>query len=187
MKVCKILFLSLLVMACDSDDQATDVRYRQYTGNYKIVSFKSDIAVDLDHDGIASNELMDEIGTFDSRYDLKIRPNDNESSKIRLLDFSFPKTYLRFSPTFPEGRVSFLGYGFTTRYQFENSSFKLEDTSYVEHAYINNVEADKTVYLNSHLKILDPTHLTLTINKKFYDFSINEWIMLEIEVVYEKQ
>lgn len=35
--------------------------FQKYTGSYKIISYMSDVAVDLNNDKILSNELVDEI------------------------------------------------------------------------------------------------------------------------------
>lgn len=188
MRYYKLLFLLLITIGCESNDLNYDNQeFRKYTGDYIIVSFKSDIAVDLNKDNIISTELTNEINSFGSRYDLLIKPIHNESN-VKLLDFSFPKTYITFeSPGQPEGRVSFLGYGFLTSYQFKNGVFKLKDTTYIEHDYIDNIEADKVVNLNSNLIVVDSNNLKFKLKKEYYDFNTDDWIMLNIEVLYEKK
>lgn len=186
MRYYKLFFLLLIVLGCEDDDLNDDQEFRKYTGDYIIVSFKSDVAVDLNKDDIASYELTNEINTF-GYDDLRIRPNGNESGDKKLLNFLFPKTFITFkSPGQPEGRVEFLDYGFGTFYQFKDNIFKLKDTSYVEGAYIDNVEADKVVNLDRNLMVVDPDHLKFTIHKEYYDFITDDWIRLNIEVLYKK-
>lgn len=190
MKHYKLLFLLLIITACDSDD-FTNVEFRQYTGDYKITSFKSDLAVDLNNNNVTSNELISEIVPSNDLFtfrDLRISPNGNESNEKKLVSFAFPKTFITFkSPCCPEGRIrGFHGYGFLTTYEFENNTFILEDKSYIEYSYIDNMESNRTVHINGNLSIIDINNLKLTISKEFYDFNSNDWVMLNIEVKYEK-
>ncbi len=184
----KLFLLMLITIGCESNDLNYDSqKFRKYTGKYTIISFKSDIAVDLNKDNIISTELTNEINSFDYRYDLLIKPTNNKSN-VKLLGFSFPKTYITFeSPGQPEGSVQFLSYGFLTPYQFKDGIFKLKDTTYIEHAYIDKIEADKVVSLNSNLIVVDAHHLKLKLKKEYYDFNTADWIRLNIEVLYKKK
>lgn len=175
-----------MCFSCINDDPTDDL-YKQYSGNYKIVSFKSNVAVDLNKDNIASKELTEEIDSFDLN-DLEIRPKEYQSNPAKLISFFFPKTWITFQyPSSPEGSVEFIGYGFSTTYQYANNSFSLEDKSYIEESYIDNIKSDKNVIINSDLNIIDSNHLSLSMSKEYYDFNSNDWIMLDIEVVYERQ
>ncbi len=181
-----IILLVLVFTNCDNDDTLND-EYEQYTGNYKIISFKSNIAVDLNNDNITSEELTNEINSFDFN-DLEIRPNDYQSNSTKLISFFFPKTWITFQyPSKPEGSVEFLDYGFGTTYKYENNSFSLDDNNYIEQSYIDNIESNKSVTINSDLDVVDSTHLKISISKEYYDFITNNWIMLDIDVVYKKQ
>ena len=186
MKNFKLFFLLLLIISCNSDDISND-KFEQYTGHYKIVSFIADVAVDLNNDNITSTELTNEINSFDFN-DLEIRPHDNLSNETKLIYFFFPKTWITFQyNSEPNGFVEFIPYGFGTRYEFENNSFILKNNNYIELSYIDNVESNKTVSINSDLTIIDDMHLELSLNKEYYDFNNDEWIMLNIKVVYEKK
>ncbi|UZR99604.1 hypothetical protein [Chondrinema litorale] len=171
-----IIFITPFLVNCSNEDVIDN---EQYVGNYKIISFQSNIAVDLNKDGITSEELVNEINTFDFN-DLEIKPN--------LLSFFFPKTWITFQyPSSPEGSIEFIDYGFGTTYQYEKNSFSLNGKSYVEEAYIDNTQSNKTVMINSNLIIIDHNHLKISISKEYYDFNSNQWTLLDIDAIYGKQ
>lgn len=181
-----ITVLSLTFFSCDKDE-IQDNEYEQYVGNYKIISFKSNTAVDLNKDNNVSKELVNEIDSFELN-DLEIRPNEYQTSSAKLISFSFPKTWITFDyPSEPEGSVEFIGYGFSTIYEYINSSFSLKQNSYTEESYIDNIESNKNVTITSPLNVIDNNHLKMSIAKEYYDFNSNDWVMLDIEVLYEKQ
>ena len=186
LKLHLMILLTLMFLSCSNDDSIDEV-YKQYTGNYKIISFKSNVAVDLNDDNIASKELTEEINSFDLN-DLEIRPHEYQSNPVKSISFFFPKTWITFQyPNAPEGSVEFIGYGFLTTYEYVNNSFSLKDNSYIEESYIDNIKSDKNVAINSDLNVIDRNHLNISISKEYYDFNSNDWIMLDIEVIYEKQ
>lgn len=180
-----ILITFLMIIGCDDKDPIND-EFEQYTGNYKTISFKSNIAVDLNNDKVTSKELINEINSFDFN-DLEIRPHENQLNSTKLISFFFPKTWISFQyPGSPEGWVEFLDYGFSTTYQFKDNSFSLKENSFVEESYIDNVESNKEVKINSDLAVIDDKHLKISISKEYYDFNTNNWIMLDLEILYEK-
>lgn len=181
-----IILLTLFLWNC-GDSTDTDSQLDAYAGNYQIVSFRSDIPVDLNNDGITSQELVNEINSFSSN-DLEIRPTDLQSNPTQLALFFFPKTWITFDdPGSPEGHIEFLDYGFSTTYHFDNNAFYLEDKSYEEEALIDNIESHRAVTLTTDLHVIDGRHLGLSISKEYYDFNANEWVRLAINLIYEKQ
>jgi len=189
MKFVKAFFVILSVVSCSSDETITTEEFRAYTGNYNIVSFKANESVDLNNDGISSEELMNEIDSFNDYFsgDLYIRPDNNGYDDVQLISFTFPKTKITFeSLLHPEGDVSFIGFGNLSYYEFDSNTFILEERQYIEYAYIDNVEDNRTVYLESDLTVKDSNHLELKLRKEYYDFNDAQWKMLDIDVLYEK-
>lgn len=180
-----IILLALFLVACGDDP--LDQEFEQYTGQYTIVSYKSDIAVDLNNDKSSSNELTDEITSFNF-VDLEVRPLENSTNSAQLLSFFFPKTWL--SPDAETGGsedwANYISYGFGTTYHYENNSFVLKDKSYLEQGSNGREDVNRTVTINSDLEVVDSDHLKLLISKEYYDFKTGSWIMLDIEVVYER-
>ncbi|MEQ9218284.1 MAG: hypothetical protein RLO17_09595 [Cyclobacteriaceae bacterium] len=185
-KACLLILLTSIIFSCTEEDVPNNA-FKQYAGNYKSISFKSNVAVDLNNDGFASEQLTSEINSF-SYGDLEIRPHDYQLNDAKLVSFRLPKTWMTFEyPGSPDGSVQFIGYGFTTTYQFMNGAFVLAENSYLEKSYTDNIESNKNVTLNSELLIIDDNHLKISISKEYYDFNSSDWIMLDIEVVYERQ
>jgi hypothetical protein len=185
MKNLSFLFLILIVVAC-SDDNSPDKQIAQLSGSYAIVSFQSNIEVDLNNDGESSDELMGEINSFGLN-DLEIRPQGQQLNQTQLVSFFFPKTWITFQyPNEPDGYVEFIDYGFGTQYNLTGETLSLNDRQYIEESFIDNVESNREVRLTSDLRIIDANHLGLSLTKEFYDFNSNDWISLNIEIEYEK-
>lgn len=190
MKTNTLLVLLIIFFGCEENDNNSNPEFRNYTGTYDIVSFKSDIAVDLNNDNILSKELTNEIDSFGDYFfgDLYIRPDNDGFDDVKFISFTFPKTKISFKPLlYPEGDVSFIGFGHSCFYEFESGQFILEDKQYIEYAYIDNVESNRTVYLDSELIVKDSTHLELKLRKEFYDFDTTQWLMLNIDIQYKKR
>ena len=180
-----MILITSIFLNCSDDDVADNV-FKQYTGNYKIVSYRANLPVDLNNDGVTSVELTNEITSF-SFGELKVSPTEMQRNSAKLVSFLFPKTWITFQyPDSPEGSVQFLRYGFATFYEFTNNSFYLKDTSYVEDLNIDNVESDKLVILNGQIDVVDSNHLKMSISKEYYDFNTSGWIRLAIDVIFEK-
>lgn len=166
---CLVALLATVTFAsCSSDDTTVEEAMSAYAGKYQIVSFESDIAVDLNKDNVASYELVDEINSFQFN-DLEVRPHANQDNKAKLLSFGLPKMYMTFQFTsIPSGYAEFLSYGFGTMYEFDiaTNTFLMENHSYTEHAYIDNVESDREVTFTSDLVVVDATHLQTSIVPK---------------------
>ncbi|WP_156109116.1 hypothetical protein [Polaribacter sp. Hel1_85] len=173
-----ITLFTFMLFSCESDDNINN-EVELYTGRYKIISFKSNTEVDLNNDNISSEELTNEINSFDLN-DLEIKPN--------LISFFFPKTWISFQyPSSPEGSIEFIGYGFGTNFEYEDNLFSLKEKSYIEESYIDNVESNKNVTINCNLIVIDDNHIKTSISKEYYDFNSNNWVLLNIDVIYEKQ
>ncbi|SFU45664.1 hypothetical protein SAMN05216480_10455 [Pustulibacterium marinum] len=183
------LLATVAFTSCSSDDDAVEESISAYAGKYQIVSFESDIAVDLNKDNVASYELVDEINSFNFS-ELEVRPYGDIDNKAKLLCFGLPKMYMTFEyPSEPEGYAQFSSYGFVTMYEFDvaTNTFLMENHSYTEQAYIDNVESNREVTFTSDLVVVDATHLQTSIAKEYYDFITQEWVMLHINVLFEKQ
>ena len=184
----KLLVLIMIAISCSEDDNIniTNNEHEKYAGKYNIISFRSDIPVDLNNDGVTSYELTSEINSLGFS-DLEIRANRNNSEDFEnLLSFFFPKTWISFQTYNSKPYTQFIDYGFITYYSFKENTFKLKKTKYLEEAYIDNVESNKVVKLGNPIKVIDSNHLGFSLFKKFYDFKRGDWVDLNIEIIYEK-
>ena len=179
------LLLSTILMCC-SDDDSMDNNFAQYTGNYDLVSFRSDMAVNLNGDGTITKELLDEITTLGD-LDLEIRPTLSQTNQVKLISFFFPSSRVSFQyPGILEGSVEFFDYGFGTTYEFLDKNFHLMRYSYSEDLFVDNVQEKRSVFLDSHLSVKKNDQLGISISKEYYDFNTREWIRLNISVTYGK-
>jgi hypothetical protein len=131
------LILATLLLVSFSNDKETNVDpiIEKIVGNYAVVSFTSNIAVDLNNDDTVSTDLKNQIRNFNS-HDLTIRPNPFYLNDIPFISFSIPKTYIEFgSPSFPDGYSAFAKYRFSTYYTVQNNEIILEESSYIEYVY----------------------------------------------------
>jgi len=187
MNLAKLLILVLIFTSCRSDDPSSeDQLLAKYTGHYKITSFKSDVAVDLNDDQVSSQELLNEINGFDFQ-DLEIRPHQDTDNSTKFISLFLPATELTFQfPGHPQGFPRFLRYGFGTKYTFEGGKIKLEENTYIEKSRIDDEEHNRVVTLSEDIIFIDANHLRTSVTKEYYDFKEKCWKLLNIEIIFEK-
>lgn len=189
MKTPKILLAILLLYSCNESDSSENDS-NVFTGSYKIISYKSDVAVDLNNDKTTSNNLINEINdyNFNSHYALQVAPTKyTTNNQEKIVSLFLPKTEISFKNSLgTKPYVQFAQYGYLTSYKFENNKIYLKENKYVEKAYIDNIESNKNITLSNTIEIIDSIHLKASVQKEYYDFSTNSWKMLNIEIIYEK-
>lgn len=160
--------------ACDNDDTNTDLSL--ISGFYQVESMISKDSVDLNGDGEKSRDLKTEINDYfnDHDYDLEVRPNSTNDTEFKLISIYFPEPNLSFEfPSSPDGYVEFAKNSVGYQYEFNNNEFQLMPS---ENQFI---EVDS-------FELADDGRIQSTLTKSYYDFEIQDWRMLEIEVVYVK-
>ena len=189
MKILRLLLIFYILTGCTNDNENTVNNSSKYIGNYQIVSYKSDLEVDLNDDHIASSELMGEIDYYfiESLPDLEIKPNPEMQNNSKLISLFLPKTNITFQdPGKPQGNVLFSRYGFGTTFNFKNNNFVLNDDQYVELDYIDNVQSNRKTLIDSQINVIDETHLKMNISKEYYDFRTKKWSLLNIHIILKK-
>ncbi len=177
MKNLKYYFVFILLITLSSCNQNdTEIEESLITGFYKIETMSSDKLVDLNGDTQKSYDLKSEINDYfnDLAYDLEIRPNYTNDTKTKLISLYFPEPYLSYEyPSHPNGFVEYgkSGVGFT--YEFKDNRFLL-DGSNNEFVSIDKIE------------LLENGKISSMISKDYYDFSIQNWTNLKIEIMYSK-
>ncbi len=189
MKLINLLLLIFLLASCTKGNESAieNQELKKYTGFYEIVSFKSDIAVDLNNDGVSSEELLGEIDYFNFQ-DLEISPRNDTERPTKLASFFLPKTVLTLDcPGNAEGHATFIKYGFVTSYTLEEGRIKLTENTYLEETYLDNVKQERVVTIGNDITLVDAQHLKATVAKEYYDFKDKRWKLLHIDVLYEKR
>lgn len=59
-----ILIMAMAISACSSDDDSNDTNINQLEGNWKMTAFNTENAYDLNGDGTASRNIMDETNCY---------------------------------------------------------------------------------------------------------------------------
>ena len=170
-----LVFIMLIALSSCTQHDA-EIEESLITGFYKIETISSNKLVDLNGDSQKSYDLKSEINDYfnDLAYDLEIRPNYTNDTKTKLISLYFPEPYLTYEyPSHPNGFVEYgkSGVGFT--YEFKDNQFLL-DGSNKEFVTIEKIERLQNGTIKS------------IISKDYYDFSIENWTNLKIEIVYSK-
>ncbi len=174
------LFFTLIslgfIISCSSKNDES-IQELPFTGFYIINSLNSSEIVDLNGDGQLSDDLKTEIDFYFNNeiYDLEIRPNNTNDNQAKLISFSFPQPYLTFElPGSTNGYVEYARGGFVLSFDYQEEFILGDQSENMEIASISDLE------------LLTNGQIKATILKRYYDFAINDWRDLNIEIVYTK-
>lgn len=204
-----VSFIALLLMpaamlcfmtGCSKGDEwDTGMSLDDFQGRYEIISITSGQALDLNNDGIASNDLYSEYSSEFHWEDPAYLPEPfdftnpynfadfkrNDTYKMNHADFHFP--YQDFNegewvgPEIPPLRCYNWG--------LENMYYQLTDNDQVE---IVRPETDSTKPINdmgfiSSIKRLTKDVFQAEMTLEIYDFKQQKWIITPVRVVYERR
>ena len=169
-----VFILLITLSSCNQND--TEIEESLITGFYKIETMSSNKLVDLNGDSQKSYDLKSEINDYfnELAYDLEIRPNYTNDTKTKLISLYFPEPYLSYEyPSHPNEYVDYGKNGVGFNYEIKDNLFLLAES--------NNefVTVDK-------IEILENGKIKSMISKDYYDFSIQNWTNLKIEILYSK-
>ncbi|SNR16747.1 hypothetical protein [Tenacibaculum jejuense] len=166
--------LALILLYSCSEDENQNFSFQ---GHYEISQMTSDTSVDLNEDGIASTNLLNEIVPYyfeNTVYDLEIRPHNYTESDAKLILFSIPHQILLFDdPNDQNSSIDYCKKGFGTSYEFSDNKIQLENFSN-DFITIKNIE------------ILSNDNIKTNIEKEYFDTETENWVKLSIEIVYQK-
>ncbi|WP_417884914.1 hypothetical protein [Zunongwangia sp.] len=168
----------IFVISCSTSDQE-DKSIPLYSGRYKITSFESSKAVDLNNDGTSNMDLSKETAFFftNSIYEIEIRPMIDQDNYAKLISFSFPEASLSFYDSErTDYNLDYIDASFGTSYEEVDGHVVLEQNEFDPFGAIENFELD------NHTE----TQIHLTLYKDYYNFESDSWEELKIEVGYKK-
>jgi hypothetical protein len=156
-------------------------------------SLQTELAVDLNNDGVSSTDAMGEISQFDyikqynfysSETYLEIWPT-KQNSQLQLLYVPFPNPRVFFD--YPDKLSTRVVYqrnylnaiGYMCTYDEKNKTIHLDRTTVKEEA---EQEWGKVV----DIKVLDKDRLQLLLSKNYYDFKQRSWIRLQLTAIYKR-
>ena len=184
-------FTLFFVMACEDE---SNNKIPSIAGYYQVESLRTDQQVDLNNDGIASEDLMVQISesnfitqhVFDGPDSyLEIRPTKHNDNFNQLMFIPFPNPVVTFTNSnSSNGAVSYLnnylnGVGYEYSYNEETKVIYLDRTKVdqdTEEQWGKLVEA----------KQIEKDKLELLVSKNYYDFKTAKWLKLQITGIYVK-
>ena len=181
----KLLFAALFltgVTSCSKDDGA-DGNTPELAGEYTVVSMTSNIPVDLNNDGIASTNLMDELGAAIANAqspDLEIKPVLLDNELVQVMSFYLPHPTIDLSqPNMPTVQYSVKGMGY--QYEYNRNTNQIT---------VAGAGGSGPVPVPGRLETIEVTEdgdLDAVITKYYYDFATGKWIELTITCEYEQE
>jgi hypothetical protein len=180
----KLFFAALFLTgftSCSKDDGA-DGDTSELAGEYIIVSMTSNIPVDLNNDGIASTNLMDELGAAIANAespDLEIKPVLLDNELVQVMSFNLPHPNVDLSqPDMPTVEYSVEGMGYQYKYDKSTNKITVEGAG-------NNGPVPAPGRLET-IEVTEEGDLDAVITKYYYDFATGKWIQLTITCEYEQ-
>ena len=167
--------------SCSKEDGAEESS-TELAGEYTLVSMTSDVPVDLNNDGIASTNLMDELGGAinGENPDLEITPVLLDNELVQVINFYLPHPTVDLSqPNMPTVEYSIKGIGYQYEYNKETNKITVEGAG-----------SSGPVPAPGQLETVEVTEegdLGAVIIKYYYDFATGKWIELTITCEYEQE
>lgn len=200
MKKITYLLLPLLLFSCSKDE--TETYDNSLPGYYKITSVISETPLDLNLDGIESNDFLSEItaphyfngvseqGTFmvnleEFNYFAEIRPSKENiefGNLTQYINFNFPVQVIgRVNPNDDSSEVNF----YTYIEGFKWHTYTLTNTNEVllEHTLQGDLDNKGVIY---RMIRLDENSFEIDIDLKIFKYFQNEWIITKVKARYER-
>lgn len=169
-----IFIILINFSSCNQNDN--EIEENLFNGFYKIESITSNELVDLNGDLQKSYDLKTEINDYfnENEYDLEIRPNYTNDNEGKLISLYFPEPYLSFEyPSHPQGYVEYAKNSIGVKFEYENDRFLLS-------------EIDNDIIVIDKIELIENGKIKSTISKDYYDFQIQNWVNLKIEIIYTR-
>ncbi len=181
-----ISLLIALLSACTTNDEKSE-QTLPIAGYYKVRSMTSNIAVDINDDGHASNNMLDEMSDFFELshrhyYDLEIKHNQYTQSKSKLIDFKLPHMNMYFEyPSTPQGFNTYTNSGphYLFEYDYKKKVIHLNVPEFSNQSGEDFGRAD-------HVDVVNDDTINATVKKKYYDFRTAQWVELTLDIKYYK-
>lgn len=190
------LFTAAIMMNSCSNQDVPDTN--DFKGFYKITSISSSVQIDLNNDGIKTNDYLQEIKSGYTNYDGEIidfgydnnlspnfaeaRPTNQQSNDAKLLDIRFPfqeidslhqgnGTYVKVNMSYRNMNTGFI-------YKLTNSNVEIESDpfNHCEYYGIDDFQINR----------LNQDEFETIFNFEVYDFNEDKWILTELKTKYQK-
>ncbi len=188
--------VSILMISCTNNDDEMEIN--DFKGFYKIKSISSSIEIDLNNDGLKSNDYLQEIKSnyisyngeiINYRYNNELRPNFAEarptkyqSNNAQFLDIRFPiqridsiyqgnDDFVKMNMEYQKMYTGFI-------YKLTNNNIEIESDPFNQFKFyeINNFEISRR----------NKTEFEVIFDFKVYDFTENKWTETNLKAKYKK-
>lgn len=191
-----IMLMSIVVISCSNNDD--QIQINDFKGFYKIKTISSSLPIDLNNDGLKSNDYLQEIKSNYISYNGEIinygynnelvhnfaeaKPTEFQSNDTKFLDIRFP--YQRIDSIY-QGNNSYVKMNMEYRkinsgfiYKLENNNIEIASDPFNQFEFynINNFQISR----------INEKEFEVSFNFKVYDFTENEWIETNLLGRYEK-
>ena len=160
--IIKIIFITGLIISCSKErSEIVGITLEDY--QYKITSFTSQNSIDINNDGIANTDMLLELSDyFLPSYDLRILVK----RELVLYDFFLPFQNIDYSDYV---QFTKFGYSIITEEKFD---------------LIENYDLNNETKVISFEKISELEY-KLTLEKKYFDFNLNQDVNCRFNITYE--
>ena len=183
--------LALFFLTGCSENEYSELIIDDFAGRYEIISITSGQPLDLNNDGIASNDLYSEYSaTFHyenapylPRPFVFNDPYNYADFKFNKADFRFPCQYFN---DYPNAPVPLYAYN----WGFRNMEYQLKDNGEVlissNVSDDNDTPEDNMGYVRSWTR-LDKDLFQVDMTLQIYDFKQLKWVITPVSAVYERR
>jgi hypothetical protein len=194
----KLTLFVVLILISSCANNADEIEINNFKGFYKIKTISSSLEIDLNNDGLKSNDYLQEIKSdyvsyngeiINYRYDNNLRtnfaeasPTKHQSNRAQFLDIQFP--IQRIVSIF-QGNDNFVKMNMeyrkmTTRfiYKITSNNVEIESDPFNQFEYYGITNFG--IYKNNN------SEFEIIFDYKVYDLTENEWVDTKLKVKYEK-
>ena len=191
-----LISLTLIIFSCSKNEDETYIN--DFSGFYKIQSISSSVLIDINNDGLQTNDYLQEVKSNYTSYNGEIinygynnelrhnfaeaRPTPNQSNHANLLDISFPaqridsiyqgnNNYVKMNMEYRKLSTSFI-------YKISNNNIAIESDPFHQFEYYN--------IDNFKINRLNKNEFEIKFDLPIYDFHENDWIITNLTAKYIK-
>ncbi|RZL34748.1 MAG: hypothetical protein EOP00_31055 [Pedobacter sp.] len=191
-----LLGLTAILFSCSKNEDETNVN--DFGGYYKIQSISSSLSVDINNDGLKTNDYLQEVKSNYTSYNGEIinygydnelrhnfaeaRPTENQFNNTNFLDIRFPAQ-----------RIDSIYQG-NDNYVKMNMEYRKLSTSFIYKISNNNIEIESDPFdqfeyyaiTNFEINRLNKNEFEIKFDLPIYDFHENDWITTRLTARYIK-
>ena len=192
-----LTILSVVMISCNINDN--EIEINDFKGFYKIKTISSSLPIDLNNDGLKSNDYLQEIKSNYISYDGEIIDYGYNNELEQNFAEARPTLYQSNNNTqfldirFPSQRIDSIYQG-NNNYVKMNMEYRKIYTGFIYKLTDNNIEIESDPFNqfeffdinNFEINRIDKTKFEVLFDFKVYDFTENDWIQTNLVGTYEK-